>query len=126
MSTSAESFGQRASDTTTAFSGFERRLRARLIDAMRGLQGGALVLHDALGTVTLGATDGHDPPLVHVSVRSPEFYRQAAMNGSVGAGEAYMDGHWTCSDLVALVRLLVRNRSLLDGMESGFARFGGI
>ncbi len=126
MNSSAESLGQSTSTATVAFSGFERRLRNRLIDTMRGLRGGALVLHDALGTATLGETSGNDPLVIHVTVRSPEFYRQVAMNGSVGAGEAYMDGHWTCSDLVALVRLLVRNRDLLDGMETGLARLGGI
>src|SRR3546814_19978460 len=36
-----------------------------------------------------------------------------------------MDGLWTCSDLVALVRLLVGNRDLLDAMEGGSARFAG-
>ena len=126
MSSSVESLGQSTSTATVAFSGFERRLRNRLIDTMRGLRGGVLVLHDAFGTATLGETSGHDPLSIHVAVRSPEFYRQVAMNGSVGAGEAYMDGHWTCSDLVALVRLLVRNRDLLDSMETGIARLGGI
>ena len=126
MSTSAESLGQSRTTTTVAFSGFERRLRNRLIETMRGLQGGTMVLHDALGSATVGTSSGHEPLLIHVSVHSPEFYRQVAMNGSVGAGEAYMEGHWTCSDLVALVRLLVRNRDLLDGMETGLARLGGI
>ena len=91
-----------------------------------GMSGGAIVLHDALGSQTLGTVEANDALLAHVTVRSPEFYRQVAMNGSVGAGEAYMDGHWTCSDLVALVRLLVRNRDLLDGMETGMARLGGM
>jgi len=90
------------------------------------LQGGAIVLDDACGSVTLGAIGGHDPLTAHVIVLSPEFYRQVAMNGSVGAGEAYMDGLWECSDLVALVRLLLRNRDLLDGMETGLARLGGM
>jgi cyclopropane-fatty-acyl-phospholipid synthase len=36
-----------------------------------------------------------------------------------------MDGEWHCDDLVSLVRLLVRNRELLDGMERGFARLSG-
>jgi cyclopropane-fatty-acyl-phospholipid synthase len=49
----------------------------------------------------------------------------AALNGSVGAGEAYMDGLWDCDDLVALVRILVRNRDRLDAMETGTARLGG-
>ena len=36
-----------------------------------------------------------------------------------------MAGHWHCDDLVALVRILVRNRDVLDGMETGWARLGG-
>jgi cyclopropane-fatty-acyl-phospholipid synthase len=48
-----------------------------------------------------------------------------AAQGSVGAGESYIRGDWHCSDLVALVQLLVRNRDLLDGMERGVARVGG-
>jgi cyclopropane-fatty-acyl-phospholipid synthase len=129
MSTSAESLAQSSTVTTAAspaFSGFERRLRARLLKELEGLRDGTLVLHDALGSQTLGAMTGSEPLQIHVTVRSPEFYRQVAMNGSVGAGEAFMDGQWECSDLVALVRLLVRNRDLLDGMETGLARLGGI
>jgi cyclopropane-fatty-acyl-phospholipid synthase len=36
-----------------------------------------------------------------------------------------MAGHWFCDDLVSLVRILVRNRDVLDGMEGGWARLGG-
>ena len=129
MSTSAESFHKpdlAPRVAQAAYTGFERGLRARMLDSLRGLQGGGLVLHDALGSHALGAMNGNEPLLIHVTVRSPEFYRQVAMNGSVGAGEAYMDGHWECSDLVALVRLLVRNRDLLDAMETGLARLGGM
>lgn len=88
---------------------------------------GELIVHDSMGSVRLGRPDhAHDAPAkVALHVTDPEFYRQLAFNGSVGAGEAYMDGLWTCSDLVALVRLLVRNRDLLDAMEGGSARVGG-
>jgi cyclopropane-fatty-acyl-phospholipid synthase len=60
-----------------------------------------------------------------VRVHDPAFYRRVALNGSVGAAEAYMDGLWDCDDLVALVRILVRNRERLDAMERGTARLGG-
>jgi hypothetical protein len=33
-----------------------------------------------------------------------------------------MQGFWQCDDLVALVRLLLRNRAVLDGMEGGTAQ----
>ena len=116
-----------AGDTTAGFGSFDRFLRQRLIAQMAQLRHGRLVLHDALGTVELGepthvVTDLH----IRIEVDSPGFYRAVAANGSVGAGESYMDGQWRCNDLVALVRLLVRNRALLDGMETGLARLGGI
>jgi cyclopropane-fatty-acyl-phospholipid synthase len=100
-----------------------RFLRTQLLARMAGVRHGRLVLTDALGRVELGEA-GH-ARVVHVTVSDPGFYRAVAVNGSVGAGESFMDGQWRCDDLVGLIRLLVRNRDLLDGMESGLARLGG-
>jgi cyclopropane-fatty-acyl-phospholipid synthase len=121
--------------THTEFGAFDRFLRQRLIAQMAQLRYGRLQLRDALGTVELGEPADSNCDLdIRIEVDHPGFYRAVAANGSVGAGESYMDGHWRCeaigSDpgqgLVALVRLLVRNRDLLDGMETGLARLGGI
>ena len=102
----------------------DRFLRDRLVAQLDGMRDGCLVLRDACGTLELG--DPASDLRVHVIVLDPAFYRAVAGNGSVGAGEAYMDGMWRCDDLVGLIRLLVRNRDLLDGMETGLARLGGI
>ncbi|MGV6493308.1 class I SAM-dependent methyltransferase [Stenotrophomonas rhizophila] len=104
-------------------SALERFLRARLLAQLAPLHGGCLQLRDAGGDVLLG-----NPAAalkVTVWVDDPAFYRAVAAQGSVGAGESYIRGEWRCSDLVALVQLLVRNRDLLDGMERGVARVGG-
>ena len=55
-------------------------------------------------------------------VLDPRFYRHAAFGGSVGAGEAYIRGYWTCDDLTTLIRIMVLNRATLERMESGWAR----
>ena len=104
-----------------------RFLRQRLLSQMAGIQRGRLVLTDALGKVELG-TPVHEPTdiVVHLDVLDMGFYRAVAANGSVGAGEAYMDNLWRCDNLVGLIQLLVRNRNLLDGMETGMARVGGM
>ena len=105
------------------FTRFDRLLRQRVLDQLSGLGDGHIVLEDADGTVELGKPAGSLP--VRVWVADAAFYRAAAAGGSVGAGEAYMAGHWYCDDLVGLVRTLVRNRDLLDGMEKGWALLGG-
>lgn len=104
----------------------ERILRKRLLETLDGLRDCRVVIEDADGTIVLGEAAASPTTLqAHLRVHHPAFYRMAALNGSVGAGEAYMDGLWECDDLVALVRILVRNRDRLDAMETGTARLGG-
>jgi cyclopropane-fatty-acyl-phospholipid synthase len=102
----------------------DRALRRRLIERLRYLRHGRLILEDACGRVTLGR-GGEAGICAHVRVEDPALYRALATSGAVGAGESYIRGHWRCDDLVALMRLLVRNRDLLDGLERGAARIGG-
>ncbi|WP_374248827.1 class I SAM-dependent methyltransferase [Thermomonas sp.] len=108
----------------SAFGAFDKFLRQRVLQRLSALGHGHLLVNDALGSAEFGRAG--DGSTVVLDVLDPGFYRALAGNGSVGAGEAYMDGLWRCSDLVALVQLLVRNRDLLDGMETGTARLGGL
>ena len=113
---------------TTPLGTMDRLLRSRLLAQMNLLRDTQLRIVDALGESLLGtpATNPADTLHATVHVYDAAFYRHVAGNGSVGAGEAYMDGLWHCDDLVALMRMLVRNRDLLDAMETGLARFGGM
>lgn len=109
-----------------ALRGLDRRLRAQLLKQLGQLRECEVILEDAEGSVRLGtAVEGRETLRCRMRVSDPAFYRMAAAQGSVGAGESYMDGHWSCDDLVALIRILVINRDLLDAMEGGLARFGG-
>lgn len=111
-----------------AYGTLDRALRTRLLTQMSAMCDSQLHIIDALGESLLGTAALHPADTLHATVRvyDAAFYRQVAANGSVGAGESYMDGLWQCDDLVALMRMLVRNRDLLDAMETGLARFGGI
>lgn len=105
----------------------DRFLRKQLHRTLGQLRHGRLIVDDDAGRVEFGApADAPGDLQVHLEILDDDFYRALASNGSVGASEAYMDGLWRCDDLVGLVRLLVRNRDLLDGMENGVARFGAI
>lgn len=49
-------------------------------------------------------------------VHNARFFRRALFGGDMGMGEAFMQGDWSSPDLVALVRLAVRN---LNRIENG-------
>ena len=110
--------------TAPRFGALDRFLRQRMQQQLAGFGHGQLVIQDPLGTLQVGQADSG--PSITLQIHDPGFYRALATHGSVGAGQAYMDGLWQCSDLVALIQLLVRNRDLLDGMETGSARLGGL
>ena len=101
----------------------ERLLRQQLLRRLSFIQHGKVIIHDPVASVELGESVGG--PAVSIRVHDMTFYSRVGAQGSVGAGDAYGDGLWSCDDLVGLVRLLVRNRDLLDGMEGGLARLGG-
>ena len=123
MSSPAETLMPQAS--ASPITGSTRFLRERTHARLAGLRDGCLKIEDAAGETLLGAKPGASGLQATLRVHDADFYRQVALNGSIGAGESYMDGQWSSDDLVALVRLLVRNRDLLDGMEGGLARLGG-
>ncbi|WP_422241296.1 class I SAM-dependent methyltransferase, partial [Dokdonella sp.] len=104
----------------------DRMLRKRMLDMLRGLRDCRITIEEGNGTHVLGTPAGmaSDTLVAHVRIHDSSFYRQVGLYGSVGAGEAYMDGLWDCDDLVVLTRILVRNRDRLDAMEGGVARIG--
>ena len=93
----------------------ERLVRGRL----SGLTRGALALTDGDRTEHYGRPGGLSAA---VRVHDPRFYGEIAFGGSIGAGEAYMQGYWSVDDLTLVMRILLQNRGVLDGMETGFAR----
>lgn len=91
---------------------------------LAGIAQGELVIRDGASTQRYGKKDAMGCALgVTLQVYDPRFFSEIAFGGSIGAGEAYMQGYWSVDNLTALMRILLRNREVLDGMETGFARF---
>jgi len=99
-----------------------RVLRTQVLARLESLAEGGLVLHEGPDVRVFGEQSTSAAPRAEVRVLDPRFWAAIALRGSVGAGEAYMDGHWVADDLVQVVRLLVRNRSALEDLEGGVAR----
>ena len=122
MSTPSLDLPQHRTQPTAALT---RILRARLLAQLHDLPEARIELDDALGTQRLGRGDA-DAPRARIEVLDAEFYWRIATAGSIGAGEAYMDGLWRSDDLVALLRMLVRSRDRLDAIDSGITRAAGV
>jgi len=97
----------------------ERLAMKALFERMDRLRIGRLTLDWAGGTRVFGR--GGDPS-VAMRVHDTGFFPAVAFGGHLGAVEAYVDGLWSADDLTGVVRLLLRNREVLDDLESGWVR----
>ncbi|MEO0651700.1 MAG: cyclopropane-fatty-acyl-phospholipid synthase family protein [Planctomycetota bacterium] len=107
---------------------FTRALRQAVLARLDDLAWGEVTVVDGADQWTFGHQEVSRgqavAPRVRIEVHDPEFYPAAALRGTVGVGESYGRGQWSCDDLVSLVRIFVRNRETLEGMEGGLARLG--
>ncbi len=118
MKTIALPLRRRPSGATTG--SFLASLARRLVlERFAKLERGALVLTEGSQTHRFGG--GAEPP-IRVTVHDARAYAEIAFGGSIGAAEAYMLGYWDCDDLTGVARLMLRNRDVLDGLETGTAR----
>ena len=99
-----------------------RLARTLLRLQMRRIRHGRLRLIDGACDETFGRVTPEGPFDVTIRVRNPRFYSDAVFAGTVGAGGAYIDGHWQFDDLTARVRLMVVNRDLMNEVDAGWSR----
>jgi cyclopropane-fatty-acyl-phospholipid synthase len=96
--------------------------RQLVLHRLHGLRYGSLTIIEGEESLTFGESSSACPLSATLHVHDAHFYNDLVFGGSVGAGEAYIKRLWSCDDLTTLVRILVRNREVLDGMEAGPAR----
>jgi len=99
----------------------ERRTRAAVLARLAGLHDGVLTVRES-GEILRFGRPVADGLRAGIEVLDPAAWSDIAFGGTVGAGEAWVDGTWTTDDLPALVRLMVRNRDVLEGLDGGLAR----
>lgn len=124
---STQSNGLPQAQTNMQMGLIARKLRDRLLALLKDIDACQLRINDVAGTTLVGSPDLHamESLQARVDVLDPSFYVRVATHGSIGAGEAYMDGLWHSDDLVSLMRMLVRHRDRLDALDSGTARAAG-
>jgi cyclopropane-fatty-acyl-phospholipid synthase len=121
-----ESIGQRIrpAEPVNRSQWLESLTRRGVLARLDGMRRGRLILEDGGGRREYGDPGAPAELTARVTVFDPAVYTEVALGGSIGVAEAYMRGQFACDDLTALVRVFLRNRDVLDGLESGPARLG--
>ncbi|MGA1203888.1 MAG: class I SAM-dependent methyltransferase [Planctomycetota bacterium] len=107
--------------------GTDRRARRRSLSerlvhlaASRIARGTLTII--AEGRVTRFGVPEEGGLAAEIRVRDRRFFAEVATGGVVAVGDTYRDGLWETPDLVALIRLLVRNRDALASVDGRLAR----
>ncbi|MCL1141300.1 SAM-dependent methyltransferase [Shewanella gaetbuli] len=90
-----------------------------LLKALKHMEHGQLTIVDAEQSLVFG--DSKSDLHATMQVLQPSFYRQVVFGGSIGAGEAYIQGHWSSPDLTKVVQVFAKNLPLLDKIEGHFS-----
>ena len=94
----------------------ERRTREAVMRRFDAIGDGVLTVRESGARRQFGRSAA-DGLAASIEVVDPRAWTDIALGGTVGAGESYMDRAWTTDDLPAVVRLFVRNRAALEGLE---------
>lgn len=97
-------------------------LRRAVLRQLGQLRRGRLLLVEGDDCTSFG--DPHAELHGEIHIHDPAAWGLVASNGSVGAGEAYIHGHWSSPDLTAVIRVFVANLEVLDDLEGGLALLG--
>lgn len=97
--------------------------RPLLFSRLRKIEFGQVKIIDHCGEQLFGNTEQSSELTVEINVKDQRFYSDIALGGTVAAGEAYMQGYWSCNNLTGLVRIMLRNRQVMDQVEGGFSLF---
>jgi cyclopropane-fatty-acyl-phospholipid synthase len=104
----------------------EKIAREAIFRLLSKLEIGSLTLHEGPCSHHFGSIDKPHEPQAEVHVHSPALYAQMLTGGSIGSGEAYMQGHWSSPDAMSVMRIFSANLVLLnnfDASQSVFVRW---
>jgi len=102
--------------------GLDNLARRIVRSRLENIESGQLVISENGEHVTYGRVTEETSLTARLCIENPRFYRDVAFGGAIGAGEAFMQGDWSCTDLTAMLRILLQNRDVLQKVDSGVAR----
>lgn len=100
---------------------FQRWCRQTLFSHLSGLNRGYLVIEDSLGRHNFGCPRDKNSLAAHITIHDMSAYRKILFAGSIGAGEAYMQGDWSSPCLVSVIQVMAGNLNVTQSMGKGWS-----
>ena len=69
--------------------------------------------------------DASSPVTTEVRVKNWAFFRQCALFGNVGFGEAYVDGDWETDNIAEVISWFIQNIAANQGSKASSTRLAG-
>ncbi len=106
----------------TRISALSQLAKSIVLKQLKQLHTGCIVIRDGDDVMQFGENlKPSDDLYGELTIHDAHTYSDIMTGGSIGAAEAYMTGDWTTPDLTRLMRVMVRNMDILNGLEGGFA-----
>ncbi len=106
---------------STSLSVWQSLLQKQVFRVLNQFQHGQVTVENGDHRETFGSP-GQDHLEVVIRVLNPQLYKRIAWEGSLGAAESYLQGEWTCDNLVNFFRILCRNMDQLSDLDSGWSK----
>lgn len=95
----------------------DRLARKLLLRVLDNIAVGHLVIHDGNETFHLGNREAGDLH-AELHVHHPRVWRRVLTGGTIGSGEAYIDGDWSSPDLLQVTRVFCANLPTMEAMQA--------
>ena len=98
------------------------KFQEKLLGRFSKLKHGLVNLQQGDQCFQLGDANIESQLTADILVSDSAFFRRILMGGTMGSAETYMDGQWSCSDLTALIRIMIRNIDQVSTLNKAVSR----
>lgn len=93
----------------------------KILQQLSNLQNAELHINDPIDSVIVLGSAGADNLIASIRFNDIDCYKDIALGGSNAAAEAYLQGRWNTDNLTNVIRIMARNKNLIDEIDNGLA-----
>lgn len=98
------------------------KFQQTLLGRLKSLKHGSIRLFQDGQQINLGDANSESRLSTDILVSDSALFRRVLANGMIGSAESYMDCQWSCSDLTALIRIMIRNIDKVSALNQAASR----